>query len=233
LRSDIPNVMIGKILILCPNKLLIFLSLIYTKLFHLGNPDPEMLQFLPNVMKGQTIIEVGSNTGKFTLLLAKKVGENGHVIACDPNPLAFHISKQNLRNTKNCLLLNVGMGAKENATGILRLQGPGDSSASVLFSKSGSLKIPCMFTTIDELVFNNKIKKLDILIIDAEGSEVEVLNGSYKTLNRLRPRILIELHPEFRQCVVKQVVDTLEGRKYKGTVFSVDLKTITYLFQPA
>ena len=116
---------------------------------------------------------------------------------------------------------------------ILTMQGPADGAASACASsKNNYLTIFCNFTTVDHLIAHLQIKKLDKLVIDVEGGEVEVLEGSVETLTSMKPEILVELHPEVRVNVVKQVVDKLNTHGFRGTVFSVDSKTVTYLFKP-
>ncbi len=62
-------------------------------------------------------------------------------------------------------------------------------------------KIDVKTTTIDNFVEKNKIRKIDILKIDTEGSELFVLLGAKNTLLKLRPIILFEAHPiNMRAC---------------------------------
>lgn len=59
----IPHRTTGKILVRLPTPLLILLAIVYTRLFEVGKPDPEMLSFVSNVTRGCTILEVGLREG--------------------------------------------------------------------------------------------------------------------------------------------------------------------------
>src|SRR5690606_29173531 len=49
--------------------------------------EPELTNFvIKHVRPGQTVVDAGANVGYVSLLLARKVGKTGHVIAYEPNP---------------------------------------------------------------------------------------------------------------------------------------------------
>jgi hypothetical protein len=48
--------------------------------------------------------------------------------------------------------------------------------------------------TIDGLVSSDKVKKIDFLKMDIEGSELGALHGSEKALRRWRPKLAISLY---------------------------------------
>jgi hypothetical protein len=49
--------------------------------------------------------------------------------------------------------------------------------------------------SIDSFVAANGLSRLDILKIDAEGVEYDVMSGAKNTLERLRPKIILAIHP--------------------------------------
>ncbi|MFO0910461.1 MAG: FkbM family methyltransferase, partial [Isosphaeraceae bacterium] len=50
-------------------------------------------------------------------------------------------------------------------------------------------------TTLDAFVDEQRLNRLDILILDVEGFEARALRGAGATLTRFRPLLLIELFP--------------------------------------
>ena len=60
--------------------------------------EPEVTAFLKeNVAAGQTAIDLGANIGYFTLLLAQLVGEDGQVVAFEPDPQNCRLLEKNVR----------------------------------------------------------------------------------------------------------------------------------------
>lgn len=66
-----------------------------------------------------------------------------------------------------------------------------DGKVGKLRSKSRTTPVP--LTTVDTLVHDLKLPKVDILIIDAEGADPAVLQGAEKTLNSVR-YMMFETH---------------------------------------
>ncbi len=58
-------------------------------------------------------------------------------------------------------------------------------------------------TTIDRFAF----KQVDLIKIDAEGMEMQVLDGAHKTIGRCRPILYIEYlkvnRDALRKCIIK------------------------------
>ncbi|MCL6481173.1 MAG: FkbM family methyltransferase [Firmicutes bacterium] len=48
--------------------------------------------------------------------------------------------------------------------------------------------------TVDELVEQFALPRVDWIKVDVEGGEVEVLRGAWRTLEQFRPVLLIEVH---------------------------------------
>jgi hypothetical protein len=117
------------------------------------------------------------------------------------------------------------------------MQGPADSGASVYAraKRGNSLGVKCHFTTLDQLLSIFKLPKrakLDVIIIDVEGAEIEVLEGANDTLNSMKTWVLIEFHPKVKTQIVQEGVDKLTRYGYKNAIFSVGPAggTVTYLF---
>ena len=62
----------------------------------------------------------------------------------------------------------------------------GGLGGKVLFKKTGNKIVPVPLTTVDMLVHDLNLPKVDILIIDTEGADPAVLQGAEKTLHSVR-----------------------------------------------
>lgn len=76
------------------------------------------------------------------------------------------------------------------------------------------------FSTLDDLVTEYGLTRLDWVKIDVEGAELGVLTGGMKTLARFRPALVIEMHDQVYPFVSQmrsggQCRELLEGLGYE------------------
>lgn len=222
-----------ELLLGCPAPLLILLSNLYASLVEPPIPDEEFVPLLPLVELGSTVLEVGSNKGGLTKLLSSRVGKTGRVISCEPNPVSYSIAKQNLKRAENTTVLNVGVW-RSNSPRIMQTVGLTDSAASQYSQRS---RVPVMrfrahFVTLDWLLRNLNITRLDTLIIDAEGSELEIIEGGMGVIRRSQElAIQIELHPSLRRGVDARVMELLSSLGYRALHVSSGRGAVTFLFK--
>ena len=89
-------------------------------------------------------------------------------------------------------------------------------------------KVPTI--TLDNFVKKNKIKSIDILKIDIEGSEYELLNGAKNTLKKNKIKIiLIEIIDKKNNYLKKEkkILDLLKSKNFllvkKSSIWSISL----------
>jgi len=166
--------------------------------------------FKPN--KGDVVIDVGAHVGKYSLPAAKLVGENGKVIAIEAHPENFKALQTNilLNGFKNIIALNIAAFNQDNKK--LLLCGSRDSEFSLKSNlKENSVEVETR--TIDSLLREIGVEKVDWVKIDVEGAEVEVLEGMREVLRKNKKlRMLIEVHGENKY----KVNELLEGFQSKN-----------------
>ena len=132
---------------------------------------------LQNLKLGGTFVDVGANNGYYTLIAARAVGSSGEVIAIEPSPSAFARLERNVRING---LSNVELRrlATSNYMGKAKLflsnveDGRNSLVGSRLLHSESYVEVDA--TTLDAIVRNRTI---DLLKIDAEGSELAALQG--------------------------------------------------------
>ncbi len=143
------------------------------------------------------VIDIGAHLGEYSLAVAKNAEI---VIAVEANPDTFKILQKNIELNKISNIIPINK-AIYDSTGYQNLQIFGDKSgmSSLVMNyedKSDSIKVKT--ETLDRLVDNLKLEKVDWIKIDVEGAEFNVLNGAKQTisLNKERIKLIIELHGE-------------------------------------
>ena len=155
------------------------------------------------IAPGAVVFDIGANVGAHTLQLARIVGGEGRVFAFEPTAFAFAKLSRNLA-------LNPDMAGRVTAEQAM-LVADGDASLpQALYSSwplsgdagahprhQGCLKSTdgAAVTTVDAYVEQHGIERIDLFKIDVDGFECDVLGGARRTLERLRPRIIMELAP--------------------------------------
>ncbi|MEK7752345.1 MAG: FkbM family methyltransferase, partial [Acidobacteriota bacterium] len=65
------------------------------------------------------------------------------------------------------------------------------SMGSVMIDRNaGSIQVP--LTTLDKLVAELKLERVDYIKMDIEGAEREALKGAAQTLRRFKPRLMLD-----------------------------------------
>jgi len=143
--------------------------------------------------EGDIVIDVGAHVGKYTLYAAKLVGSNGKVIAIEANPDNYEQLLKNIKlnNFNNILSYNYVI-TNEDFVKCKCINPNSKDDAVFSFTKDDEGNI--IGRTIDSILYENKIQKVDWVKIDVEGKEVEVLQGMTETIkNSKNLKILIEV----------------------------------------
>ena len=145
--------------------------------------------------KGDIIIDCGANIGNCAILFARLVGKDGIVVALEPFEESFNILKNRVRRLrrKNIVTINKGVW---NDTGIFLLK-VFSNTISCKIEKPTNLTIqnnnyiPIQCITIDDLMIELALERLDMVKMDIEGAEIEALQGSEKTLRHYHPHVAV------------------------------------------
>jgi FkbM family methyltransferase len=133
--------------------------------------------------KGMNVIDIGAHIGTYSILAAEKVGPAGKVVSVEPEPRNYEQLKKNieLNKFKNVITKNMALSDHE---GLEKLYLNIDNSGghSLTFQKDKNSYINVTVKTLDNLIEELNLKKIDIIKIDAEGSEIPILKGAEKTL---------------------------------------------------
>ena len=184
--------------------------------------DGVCMPMLQCLKEGMTFIDIGAHIGFFTLLGSSLVGEAGKVLSFEPTPSTFKFLSENISDfpnihAYNCAAFNeerklkfydygLEQSAFNSAYG-MRTSGCSPSTQSEIFVKA---------RRVDSVIKEEGCKKINFIKIDAESSEIYVLEGLSETIEIHKPYIVIELG-DFGISEVpdsQEVVRWLQKRSY-------------------
>lgn len=152
------------------------------------------------VRPGFCCIDVGANIGIYVMQMARWSSPGGRVIAFEPNPNSFEVLQRHVRmnHLEDCVTLVPLAAGREAGTAQLFDSEPG-SGLSRLGGANPAIVRPVsptdvQLTTIDEYCARSGVRP-DLLLVDVEGFEFDVLAGAAETIRRVRPAVVLELHP--------------------------------------
>jgi FkbM family methyltransferase len=164
---------------------------------------------------GGVAVDVGANWGIHSLYLSRLAGGDGLVIAIEPFPPAFsdlqwHLAANGCRNVR---ALPVALSDRDGTSTFL----PGESSCTGRLGDSLSAVAVEAGTvvstrTLDDVIEEVGVARLDLVKIDVEGAEGRVLRGAERAVTRFRPALVIDLHTPEQDV---EVARWLTGHSYR------------------
>jgi len=172
------------------------------------------------ISAGMNIIDVGAHIGFYTILAAEKVGKKGKVIAIEPELKNYEqlLSNIRLNNFQNVIPKRLALA---NYKGSSKLYISPLSMAHSLYKRDGEIYLKAskvLVNTIDNLLKELALKKIDVLKIDAEGAEMSILKGADRTLKD-NPNMKIIIASYHYPSEIKEVYQFLNERGFKTKVF--------------
>jgi FkbM family methyltransferase len=149
--------------------------------------EQEELDLISRHFKGGVFLDIGANVGNHTLYVLKFLGAT-KVIAIEPNPAAYRILKCNMALNdvdRKVEVHKIGFSDKASH-GSLQTSEDNLGKTFVVDKPSGPIEL----LRGDDFLCE---EHLDFVKIDAEGSELRVLDGLAMTIERHRPPIFVEV----------------------------------------
>lgn len=166
----------------------------------IGDFEPQKHRALDFFLqKGDAFMDIGANKGEFAIHAALAVGNQGKIVAFEPEPVNCSWIKKSIVKSGICNIVveEAAIGAKDGALNLYIGEKSGWHSLvkSEENLKKDSLKVSVY--QLDEYLEKNPLPNLKAIKIDVEGFEKEVLIGAHKTLSLNDNLILfIDIHPD-------------------------------------
>jgi FkbM family methyltransferase len=180
----------------------------------LFNPDYNLdeLDFLrAHTPPGGVFVDVGANVGTYAMVLARRVGTLGKVIAIEPHPIT-HARLAFNRAASGFSQVHLVAAAAGPSDGELMIETDGDNlgaSHIVSADRAGNaIKVPSL--RLQRILGDAGVAHVDALKIDVEGFEDRVLTGFFKDAPQaLWPRAVVIEHLSRNEWLQDCIADML------------------------
>ena len=155
---------------------------------------------LPRLLNSRdqlTFVDIGANSGKYTLMLKKYFPEST-IYAFEPHPLSYINLKNNCETIKGIMPLNFALGKFKEEKKLYDIDTNGSEHASFFQNtlSDGDIKSVSSFEnnvkveTLDRIAKSHRIDCIDFLKIDTEGAELDIIMGGEKLLSEKKIKII-------------------------------------------
>ncbi len=156
--------------------------------------EPELVLLDKLLDAGDVFVDVGANSGLYSLRAARLVGQHGTVLSLEPNPQMLAILDQNVRANGHRNVRARGLAAAESQQALKFYENRNMPNSYSLQPRGESTPSFSILTiALDSLLEWEGIDRVDVLKIDAEGVEDLVVSGAGKTVESNRPVIIAEV----------------------------------------
>jgi FkbM family methyltransferase len=212
-------------------------DLIPQYVYYFGHWEPVVSELISRRLRpGQTFIDVGANTGWYTLLAAHRVGPTGRVVAIEPSPANFSWLSENVKRNRlgNVHLVNEAAWSGESELPFF--QGPASSSAVSSVMRSFAELKGCeqraqmvRARPLATLLTPDEVSSMRVLKIDVEGAELEVVRGLEPVLDSAPNdlELFLELNPG--QYDVEELLQVFRKRGFRAWIIPNEYAPNYYL----
>lgn len=143
------------------------------------------------VKPGMTIVDVGANSGYYTMMFAEMVGPTGKIFAHEPTDWGIRKVEHHLsiNGFKNVALSKSMLGARKGNDPVGFSFDPYYPLLATNYQHLQAMEtVPC--TSLDAEYAGQQI---DFIKLDVDGHEMDILRGGEELLKRCRPLIVVEI----------------------------------------
>lgn len=149
------------------------------------------------VRPGFTFVDVGANVGAYSFWILSRIDGTGRVVAVEPNPdlarqLQYNIQVNGVQDRMRVVEAAVG-AARGRGSLLLETRNSGEGRLVGTRGPSAATPtVPVRVVTLDDIVQEAGLDRIDCLKVDVEGGEADVLRPFLRSAPRaLWPRHLV------------------------------------------
>jgi len=186
--------------------------------------EPFTTEIFKKVVKeGDTVVDLGTNVGYFTLLAAKIVGGRGKVYSFEPHPKSYDLLNKNIEVNEYSNIVPV-QKAVTNSVGTAKFFLASRWYSGTFYQERGRAKfIEVQTETLDHF-FQETNNAINVIKMDIEGGEMNALLGMDRVIHQSKTlKMFIEFSPVHLKNAghtPKEFLDKLKS--YNFSIFIVD-----------
>lgn len=162
------------------------------------------------IEEGDTAVDVGACYGDTTIPMLMKAGKSGKVIAVEANPVNAKYLRMNVKEYKNCEVIEKAVWNKKEQVSFWLHSAPTGGSMEHAYERNKEIKVDA--DTLDSIMSGRHI---DYLKIDVQGIEGDIISSAFNTLKGAR-KIIIETHyRNTPQQTYPKVMEQIKELKHK------------------
>jgi FkbM family methyltransferase len=196
--------------------------------------EPDVRAALNFFLKTSDIfIDCGANVGYFSVLGNSLVGKTGKVISIEANPVTFSLLEANLKINHFGIPIHCALTNEAGEVELFMPTEGGDVYSSL--RKGGLVKgksiqsFKVLGRTLDDVVKELSLSKVDLVKIDIEGAELDVLKSASHLLSSFRPLVITEYGtntwPKFG-ATSEDLKKLAEKHSYQLRIFNLKTKNL-------
>ncbi|MDH4027219.1 MAG: FkbM family methyltransferase [Nitrospirota bacterium] len=184
------------------NMSIMFPELVSVNIWRYGYFEEDVCLFMLTYLKeGMTFMDIGAHFGFFTLLGSHLAGKAGRVFAFEPLAGTFNQLQKNIADHSSWPNIKAYNIAAYNEDTALKFYDFGlkysayNSITTIRMDKAVTAikELTVAAKKIDSIIDKEEFKKIDMIKIDAESSEIHILEGLTQTLWLHKPHIILEV----------------------------------------
>jgi len=155
-----------------------------------------------DVKSGDIVFDIGASYGAYTLS-ACSMGATVYTFEPESSVYCDLVNNINVNNwIDRCFPQNMGLWSSATTVD-MKMYAPHWPPQTI----TTDYKVK----TIDEVVVEQNIKKIDWMKIDVEGAEEHVIQGGLESINKFCPKMIIECHTFLNNDILPNIKKTLEA----------------------
>ncbi len=143
-----------------------------------------------SIENGDVVVEVGANVGEFTLMASRNASK---VYSFEPDPNCFFCLNENTREMEHVEVIPQA-ASNMNSNQVFYVSSE-DADSSLIQPKIYSNKIEISTVRLDSWMESKGLSGIDFLKIEAEGAEMEVLEGMGNEIKNVK-KVSVDGGPE-------------------------------------
>jgi len=179
-------------------------------------------EILKTLNNGSTFVDLGANEGFFSIIASSKCGNDGNIIAIEPQQSMVEVinTNINLNGINNITIIKKGVSNVLGKSRIINYPSINTGASRIGSSwryrlyKSEEIELD----TLDNILSSCNVNIVDAIKIDIEGYEYNALMSANDLLNRkLIKNLFVEIHPQYLKDLnqtADMVREFMESKSY-------------------